>query len=410
MPDITQVRARPKEILAKLSPDTYRAAYGKGMSLSAYLEREDPSEDWGEEGRSLDAFDRCMKAAGIRSRSNMERGVYASSYEDFMATDQTRSLVPEWVARQWRQVAFSTQRAAATGTFQSNDAAVGTIQNPYVDAAQVRVRQVAPAIPLAELIAINTPISGGDAYRAFYLQTDDQDYEHFVRVGEGAEVPRSKITGGDQVVRTHKYGRALEMTYEQMRRMRIDMVALFVQRMAVAAETDKLATALDVAINGDGNASTAATTYNLTSLDAAAVSGTLSLKGWLAFKLKFTNPYALSHALMPEAMALQLLNLSTGTANWPLVDVQAASGFGGVTIINPELGRSVRIGWTSAAPANKIVGYDRQWALERVFEVGANITEVERFVLNQRQVLVMTEVEGYKVFDQFATKILIVNA
>ena len=143
---------------------------------------------------------------------------------------------------------------------------------------------------------------------------------------------------------------------------------------------------------------------------SAAVAGTLTLKGWLAFKMKFANPYSLTSALTQEDVALQMFLLNTGSANTPLVSVQQMSGLGAFTSMNPDLRDNVAVGWTSDAPASKIVGFDRRFAIERVVDIGMTLTEVERFIARQVQLLVMTEAEGYAVIDKNAINILNVNA
>jgi hypothetical protein len=403
MGEIT-VKPGPQDLLRGMSTEVYRAAYGRGMSLSAYLEQQDPSEQYHD---GLDAFARLLKCADIRTQSLPELGVYASKYEDFDKNDQTRALVPEFIARCWRRA--QTGRDVLTRSlYSSGDAVAGGSMRPYAEAAAARVPGLAPAIPLSELVAITTPIDS-DSYRAWYL-TDTTAQERQVRVGPGAEIPTAKLTGGDHTITLHKFGRGLEATYEQLRRQRLDMIALHIGRLSIQTEADKVAAALAVLVAGDGNASTGATVSNLTTLDTAATAGTLSLKGWLAFKMLFTNPYSLVAALAPSAIALQLMTLNVGSANTPLVTIAAAAGFGGFSPINPGLADNVRIGWTSDAPANEIVGIDTRLALELVTEIGANISEIERYVSRQTQALYMTETEGFAVFDQAATKILNVAA
>jgi len=58
----------------------------------------------------------------------------------------------------------------------------------------------------------------------------------------------------------------------------------------------------------------------------------------------------------------------------------------------------------------KIIGFDKRFAIERVVDIGATITEVEQFITRQVQVLVVTEAEGYAVIDKNAMGILNVNA
>jgi len=398
-------RPGPADLFAQMGPQMYRAAYKEGMSLSAWLEKQNPS---GQYKDGLDAFSRMMMQAGIVTRSDTQAGYHADKFEKFYENEQTRSLLPEWWARRWREAA--TGRPVTTrATYGSDDAAVGSLNNPYIDNGVARWdQQIAPAIPISQLVAITTPIDG-NTYRSTYL-TNSAANQRLVRVGESADIPTVKLTESDRTVTLYKFGRGLEATYESLRRMRIDKVAMHIARMAVQAETDKLAAILDVIVNGDGNSGTSATNYNLTTLDSAASAGTLTLKGWLAFKMKFANPYMLTTALATEATALQMMLLNTGSGNTPLVTIQAASGFGGFNQINPGLRDGVALGWTAEAPTLKIVAIDNRFAIERVYEMGANVQETERFIRNQTELMTFSEVEGYAVIDANAMLTLNVNA
>lgn len=401
------IDAKPRagDLLGQMGLNVYRDAYKKGMSLSAFLEQEDPSTGYND---GLDAFGRLLQVADIRVKSLPDYGVQASEFQEFNRDEQTRALIPEWMLRTWREVQngrpFSTRSLYNTG-----DGTPGSWERPYADAQSPRWdKLVAPAIPVSELVALTTPIDS-DTYRAYYLQNDAVE-TGMTRVSEGAEVPRVKLVGGDHTINLYKYGRGLEATYEQLKRQRIDKLALHVRRMAVQSEVDKVGQIISVMVNGDGNSGTAPTTYNLTTLDSSAAAGTLSLKGWLAFKMKFANPYVITGALAQEAVALQMMLLNTGSANTPLVSVQQPSGLGAFTQINPGLKDSVALGWTADAPTMKIIGFDKRFAIERVVDIGATITEVEQFITRQVQVLVVTEAEGYAVIDKNAMGILNVNA
>lgn len=411
MPENATITLKPKaqDLLRGMSPDVYRSAFSKGMSLSAYLEQEDPSEGYDD---GLDTFGRLLKEANLMVRSDPNRGYYADTFEAFYENEHTRALIPEFVRRVWYRVATGQDPStrASASSFTSLEQPYGSVANPFFDSAQPRIQQLQPVLPLSEFVTLTTPIRG-DAYRAFYLTepTNKNDYR-LTRIAEGAEIPRVKLVGGQHMTRLHKYGRALEATYEVLRRQRIDMIALHIARMAIQAETDKVATAIDVMINGDGNSNTAATSYNLTTLDAAASAGTLTLKGWLNFKLQWLNPYRITTAVAQVPMALQAMLLSTGSANIPL-SVAFPNSFGGMRPLNQSgLSDGVGFGWTSDAPSNKIVGWDNRFALERVYEVGSDINEIERFVMRQTQALTMSEVEGYNCLDPNSVKVLVVNA
>lgn len=406
-PAVEEVRARAQEIARSLGLETYRDAYSKGETLSAYLERQMPYSEYRD---GLDAFQRCLMLNGIKVRSvDGEQGVVADKFEDFFSSDTRRALLPEWWRREYKRgqgLPVNTR-----SLFLSQDSEPGSLLNPWSDQQTPRVnKMIAPAIPVAELIALTTPIDS-DAYRALYM-TDDAAAQRMVRVGEAADIPTTKVTQGENVIRLSKFGRALEVSYETLRRLRIDRVAYLISRMAVQAEIDKVAAIIDVLVNGDGNSNTAALSHDLTTLDTGATAGTLTLKGYLAFKLKFANPYALTHVLVQEAVALQLLTLNMGSANLPTstMPTPAVRGITSFDVINPTLREGTRLGVESNAPTLKIVGFDSRYAIERVTEAGATISEVERVIRNQTQIVTMTETEGYAKLDQNSTRLLDVDA
>lgn len=399
----TQVKRAPKELLRALNLDYVGNGLREGLTLSVMLEREDPSA---EHKDGTDAFQRVMREAGIRTRGHAEFGLGVGTFAEFDKSDATRILGVEWLTRCWKSAA--TGRPVTTrGMFSSWDGSEKGVLNQVVQSSMAKWNnQLAPQIPISELVALNTGIDKG-TYEAFYL-TEDATQTRMVRVTEAAEIPGMKLIGGDRSVRLYKYGRKLTMTYEQMRRVPLDVIGLAIARMAVQAEVDKLATILDVIINGDGNSGTAATSYNLTTLDATAVAGTLTSKGWLNFKKKFKGAYALTTALMPDVVATALELLTIGTANVPLVFMDADK-VGSLIPIN-RTGDGIRYGWTDDAPTLKIVGADSRQGVQRLFEIGATIQEMQRFVTNQTEALTMTESEGYAVIDPGAHKILDVNA
>ena len=395
------MKDRAKELSGRLSLVDMERAYRAGMNFSRWLEEQDPSAGYAD---GMDAFERQLAIAGITTTTNRERGFYADRFEAFeKAGDAGRALQIEWLARQYRKVSGMTRSVLS-----SDSSAVGSAMRPYVDAAQARSSQMSPAIPLSELIALHTQIDS-NVYRALYLNDDEKEYR-MVRIGEAAEIPGATLTEGERPVDLYKYGRKLTISYEALRRVPIDTVAFYIARMAVQAEVDKGKTALDVIVNGDGNVGTAAQVINLTNLDSGATAGILTLKAWLAFKMRFKNPYALTHELAHEEMVLQQLLLNTGSANIPVLTLSGAANFGGFTPMNPALGDNVRYGITDDAPSGKIIGLDGRYCLEQISEIGGTVQESMRWITNQTQDLVFTEVEGYAVIDSKAAKILNVAA
>jgi hypothetical protein len=390
------------EIHTRLSkPDTaielHREALQAGMPLSRYLEVLDPSP----EDSRLDAFQRQMKEAGIITRSDPRAGRWTSEANVFFNTPVGRALYPEFFAREWRSIVFATPQQRAI--LLSSDAILGSVERPFNDAGPFWNNQFAPAIPLTEIVAMTTAITGED-YRSLYMTYDEEALRLF-RVGESAEIPMATLATSQRSIRLKKYGRGLRVTYEAMRRMRVDKLAWWIRWQAVQSEIDKLAAALSILVSGDGNAGTAATEHNLLTLDPTAVANELSLIGWLKFRMQFEPPYVMTTVLAQIDEIIQIIQLNLGTANVPLLGYDWA-GMGNNLVPINATADAVRYGWTDEAPNNKLVGFDRRASLEMITEIGSEITETERYITNQTEVMVMTENNAFAILDPGAAKVL----
>jgi hypothetical protein len=413
MPETTITRVSPVDTARSFGVGHYRAAYEKGINVTQLLERDDPSSEYAanDPDRHLDAFERVLKASGLRVAPVPEYGIRASTWEEANQTVERRAMLHELCARIWRAASRWQEPTPQTrAVLLSGDAAVNSIANVYSDDTTIRAKQLAPPIPLDAIVARTTPIDG-DAYRSLYI-TDDlgTDAYRMKRVTEGTEIPRTTLVTGEHTLRIGKFGRALLATYEQLRRQRLDRIAFIVQRMALQAQVDKATDALGVIVSGDGNANTAATVLTLTSLDAAAVAGTLTLKGYMIFKTRFTPAYVADTIIGQEASIAQLLLLPINTVNGMPYGMIQTGAFGTMRPINDQLSGGIRYGIDSTAPALKLVAFDSSLTVEQVVEIGGDVSEVERYITNQTQILTMTESVGFAILDPYAARVLNINA
>lgn len=399
---VREGRARPRDLFEQLGPAVYRAAAEEGVNLSLYLEAQDPSSQYRD---GLDAFERLMHVGGIRTCSNLAAGVYASEWGDFERSPQHRGLVPEYVARVWRATRFRGD-PSTRALYASTDDLPGSSLRPYAEAAHVLpAPPTNPPIMLADLVALTTPITS-NAYRAVYLTTSAAQ-SRMARVAEGAEIPRAKLTTASRTINLLKYGRALQATYESLRRTRVDKVAFWLRQLALQTEMDKVSQAIYVLVNGDGNSSTAADAWRAqTDFDSTATGKTLTLKAWWNFKLKFFPNFQLTHVLAAEGDVVKLGMVNLGSSSVPqyLLDTSMAPGYANT------LRDGTRYGVTADVASDTLVGVDATQALERVTEVGSNISEIERWIVSQEQILTMTEVEAFAVLNQGATKTLLLES
>jgi hypothetical protein len=398
MPQLQVTTVGIRELYENVGPQMYRDAKTHNRSLSQWLDVLNPTEG-GDRGE-LDAFGRLMKESGIVSRSIPELGIYADTFEAFNQNDQVRALFPEWCFRVARRAKESPRTRAMT----SLDSVVGSSLRPYADDSVLRQDGFRPAIPLSEVIANSRGIQG-NVFRSTYLTEPAAAAKRMSRVAEAANIPVIQVMVGQRAINLYKYGRGVEFTYEVMRRESLDRVATIVELVSVQNEVDKVATVLDVMVNGDGNAGTAATSYNLTALDSATTAQNLTLNAWIAFKLLWRNPYQMTTILAESGPMAKRLVLNTGSQN-QAVTVLPPGIVEPLTPIEDRLSDGIRYGITDDAPSDKIIGFDRRAAVERVFEIGADIEETERYIRRQTEAIFFTEVEGYQVMKQTATKIL----
>lgn len=391
-------RARPIELFKQFGPNVYRAAAEEGVNLSVFMEAQDPSSDYRD---GMDAFERLMEVAGVRTVSRPAAGIYADEMDVFSRSTAHRSLLPEFIARTWRSVSYNGS-ASTRSLYTSGDDLAGSSMRPYADSGVAGITSpVAPPFALSDIVAINTPI-GSNAYRKVYLDTTAISTRRR-RVVEGTDIPLGKLTTAEHTINLQKYAGGLKATYEALRRSRIDKVRLWLAQEALRNEIDKISEAINTLVSGDGNSSTAADAWQAkTDFDSTATGKTMTLKAYWRFKQKFAPVFMMTHIVGAEADIAKLALLNIGSSTVPVYFFN--------TTVNPTtrlmLADGVVAGITADVPADKLVGIDARQALEHVTEIGSNIEEIERWAQSQVQILTLSEVEGWAVLTQGATKTL----
>jgi hypothetical protein len=403
MPEITDVRARPGDNLERL-PALYRAAASQDKTLTQLLEDEDPSHEWDQGDRELGAFGRVMQASGFRFKSSPSEGIWADSYEKIYESDEGRAILPELFNTIWRKTrngGWTPQaRPQQQRVIESGSEVLGTMFKPYTDAAGLYSQTLEPGIALSDLVAFNTAINN-DTYRRAYLTDPAAADVRLLRIGEAADIPRASIRTSEQLIRLHKYGRAIEVTYEAVRRVAVDKVGLFIAKAALQVEADRVAQAIDVLLNGDGNSGTSADNFNQSTLDTGVVP---TVKGLIAFKSKFRPPYRLTHLFAREAELVNLQMLTMPNSNPLLRQVASDLGFGALDAMQDLANGRVLYGQTDAVATGVYLGIDARYALERITEIGSDIQETTRFIERQTELMTFTENDGFGILDTNANK------
>ena len=277
------------------------------------------------------------------------KGAGSDIVDKFFATSQSAVLFPEYIAR-----------AVKVGMEEANI--------------------------LPDITATETRIDGMD-YRS--ITSVPEDEKQLKRVAEGAAIPSTTVKTQDSLVTLHKRGRMLVASYEAIRFQKLDLFSVTLRQIGAQIGRMHLEDAIDVILNGDGNNNPAKTT---TTAGEDELSYDDLLEFWNGFE-----PYQLNTILAGSDMMLKLLSLSQ------MQDAAAGLTFHGTgKLITPMGAKVLR---TSAVPEGKLIGLDRNYALELVKAGDVNV-EYDKLIDRQLERAAITTISGYAKIFPDASQVL----
>ncbi len=311
--------------------DLYLEADARGMTLSELLELDeyDPSPT----GASLDAFERQMALAGIRTG-----GKSPTTVDQFY--QQAPSLLPEFMRREIRR---------------------GQSMRPE----------------LSRLIA-NTTTVASNSYTPFFIDTSDTSRFSLRPIGDGAEIPQLLVTEQNHAVKVTDYGLALKASYKALRYRTTSQFRVLLWYIGFRLQTDKIAMLVDTIINGDGN-DNAATTIN------AASSGTLAYDDLVTLWSNFT-PFEMNTIVCHVNLMKEILTLDE------FKDPMAGYRFQKTGDLFSPLGASlVRC---DELATDLVIGLDSRFAVEEVITQPLTV-EYDKVIEQRFEEAVITESVTY---------------
>lgn len=220
-----------------------------GLSLSQYLEKEDPSEEYkGTIYANTDAFQRQLIARGL-----VGNDIKLAAFYDSADT----VLFPEIISR-----------AINSGKIMSRN-----------------------HVMLQDMIALSTPVDGG-VYKG---PNFDIDTDEMAMIPEGSPIPEVVLSTSFDTVNLLKYGRSLNITYEAQRRSTsLNYFTKFLQLMGMKWAKQQAAAALTVAMSG---------------ITPDIADGDLDYEALVEFAQSF-DPYDATLLIGPKAAMVKLLTMS----------------------------------------------------------------------------------------------------
>ena len=348
---------------------TLKEAKKLGLSLSEYLEKVDPSEQYDNALGELNALERQLYKKGIVLSHNPSKGLVPTKLSTIFDSDDTglRLLFAEYVYAKAKETLFTADRYNL-GRIVAN--------TRYIDGA------------VAEVLSID--------------YSNIEDKPKFI-LTPGAEIPTVVISWGTEVVRLAKSGVAFEFTDEFVRRARIDMVSKLMERMSISDKRKHFNYAVKEGLfNG--------TTVENVSAYGVAAGSYIDYQAWLKWLNSF-GEYTCDVVFADINSALKIVlmdkpNLAPGDVLNALMAAKANNEPYVSNVSNLQKSPEIMIIDDGVLPANTIVGIDSRFALEHLIENGSELQALESFARKGVKVLTVSLYDGYTKFMPDAVKSL----
>jgi hypothetical protein len=268
---------------------------------------------------------------------------------------------------------------------------------PVYLASQIIAGQLAGGL-ISSLVATDITINSHVAEKITI--TDTATDRSLRLVAEGTDLPKTKIQRAEGSISLTKYGRLLEVTYESVRLMQLDILGLMLQRIGMQIAVDQTDDLIETLIAGDGTAGSAVVDTD------AEVSGTLDYDELVRLRLAFPIGYEMTDAITNDANMRTLLNMSE------FKDPMAGFSFQRTGDLGAPLGARWHR-WTSTGSASfstdRILAVDNRGAAA-LFREDALLEESDQLIDKQLWRRTVSEWVGIMKLDNNATQCLdIVN-
>ncbi len=320
-----------------------KGMYRNGSTLTEVLEKLDPSENYkGSELEGLDAYQRQLKRFDIKTG-----GAYSDKVQKFFENSSSAALFPEYVARAVKQ----------------------GMEN---------------ADCLKNIVAAKTIIDGVD-----YRSVESESMKGSSAVGEGAELPKTNLRTGKNLVKMVKRGRMLVASYEAVKYQRIDLFTVTLRQIGAYIAREQLRDAVEVLINGDGSG-------NAASVINVAEAGKLSYNDMVKLWAELT-PYQLNAVLAPTDAMQSILCMNE------MKDARAGLDFQGSGKMVTPLGANLI--HNPSMVSGQIVGFDKNCTLEMV-QSGNVLLDTDKLIDRQLEKASISCIAGFAKLFADSAKVL----
>jgi len=289
----------------------YHEAQEQGLTLSDWLEKQDPSprDTEGRISSRLDAFERQLAVQEIRTS-----GPNTITVEQFFVGG-AMILLPEYILREIRH-------------------GYRLVQDPE------------------EMIAVSVPESG-PTVRPIYIRTEDAKKSAAKRASGGTAYPRVQLLYRDKEAAIIDRGRQFDFSYRIVKNQKLAEFRVFLWWIGAQLAYDEIDTIYSVAKDGDGTSPAAANVFNGTG-------GTLAYKDLVHLAASFDVPSQMTHILANRDDIETILNLSQFQDAQAFSAKQLLQTSGKIANLLPMNARLVPV---PGATATEIMAIDARFAI-----------------------------------------------
>lgn len=289
----------------------------------------------------LTALEECFKQSGIKAF-----GSYRDPYNKFFEIADMDVLFPEYVSD--------------------------------------RVYTSMMLIPLVSEFVAGEVVVPSEFYLKIYLN-DVEDDRQLREVSRGAEFPTTRVQVGKHQIRLVKYGRVLEMAYEDTEQRGSMVLDAALRKIAMQIMIDATDDMVYTLLNGDGNSSTTPT--NTTS---STTTGVVVLDDLIAWATNLNSPYKMNKFVGRKTYLRKYYKPLAS-----FVDPVATWGFVGLDLPKPfEWDRSV-------LTSDIFIGVDQRFAIEHL-TMGGPMTETDKLIRKQVNGTAISWRSGFSIIDPIA--------
>lgn len=317
---------------------------------------------------------------------NLEKGMYSKTGESFSQilerldpSEQYLGTSLEGLDAYQRQLKRFDIRVKGTESsmvekfFQTSQSAV-LFPEYVIRAVRAGINEVSI---FSHIVASETKISGTD-YPTVALDSKAD--------GTTSLCPCSNL------VRLHKRGRMLVASYEAIRYQKLDLFSVILRQIGAQIEMSHLEDAIEVIVKGDGNS-------NAAQINTVSDRNKLSCEDLLRFWSSF-EPYQPNVMLMNADIMAKMLSIDQ------LRNAFKLNTAGNGELIFPTIW--TKILRSTVIPDGKIVGLDKNYALEKVTS-GDVMVEYDKLIDRKFERSSITTISGYAKIFEDASRILAVR-